>query len=82
MGTEIEGDPGAAGETAAVEKPPSLPARRPAELTTFVAAVVLVGAELSIDLSKEALLAGFTIVGLLPGIVSHYVSLYTAALRR
>lgn len=78
---KIEGDPGNAAETALEERAPSVLQKRPAELTTFVASLVLVAAELGIDLSQEALLAGFVIVGVLPTIVSHYVSLYTAALR-
>lgn len=57
----------------------SLPQRRPAELTTFVAALVAVAAELGFGLSTTVVLAGFAVLGLAPAIVSWYVDLYQDA---
>jgi hypothetical protein len=81
MSAKLQGDPGPAGE-AELEGDPSILQRRPAELSTFIAAVVAVAAELSIDLSTTALLAVFIVIGTLPAIVTHYVTLYTGALNR
>lgn len=63
---------------------PNLPAEtvgRPAELTTFIAALILIAAQVGLDLSTELVLAGFVVLGALPGIVSWYVDHYRSYLR-
>lgn len=59
----------------------TLPARRPAELTTFAGALAAAAAEFGLDLSSETVIAIFLVVGLLPGIVSYVVSIYREAIR-
>ena len=56
--------------------PKKIKARRPAELTTFVAALVAIAGAAGLDLSTEAVIAGFFVVGALPGIVTWLVDLY------
>lgn len=58
---------------------PKLHQRRPAELTTFVGSLVLVGGALGLDVSKDVLLAGFVALGLLPSIVTYYASVFRDA---
>lgn len=58
----------------------SLPSRRPAELTTFVGSLVGIAGALGLDLSTEVVAGGFAALGLLPGIVSHYVGVYRDAI--
>ena len=80
MTEEVDEKAGDLGET----QSPNLPAEtvgRPAELTTFVAALVLVAANLGLDLSTELVLACFVVLGALPGIVSWYIDHYRSYLR-
>lgn len=66
---------------AAEVEPRSLPARRPAELTTFVASLVAVAAAAGLNLSTEVVIAAFGVLGLAPAVVSWYVDLYKDAFR-
>ena len=56
-----------------------LPARRPAELTTFTAALVAVAGAIGFNLSTEAVVGVFVLIGSLPAIVTWAVDLYRDA---
>lgn len=71
------------GDVAEAELPvqrASLATRRPAELSTFVASLVVAGGAVGLDLSAEAVTAAFVVVSLLPAIVSYFVALYREAI--
>ncbi|MGH2761428.1 MAG: hypothetical protein ACRDLD_02420 [Thermoleophilaceae bacterium] len=59
---------------------PTLPQRHPAELTTFIAALVAIAAEFGFELSGGLVVAVFAVIGLLPTIVTWTVGLYRDAL--
>lgn len=60
---------------------PPLRQRHPAELTTFIAGVLVIAAALGLDLSEEQLLAGLAVVTGLPAVVTWFVGLFRDALR-
>ena len=55
--------------------------RHPAELTTFIASLVIAAGALGLDLTTEVVVAGFVIIGGLPAVITWAVNLYRDALR-
>lgn len=68
----ITNDSGPAGEVTKA----SLPREHPAETTTFIASLVVIAGVLGLDLSTEAVVAVFAVIGLLPTMVTWIVNLY------
>lgn len=68
------------GPAAEVETAP-LRTRHPAEVTTFLAGVLVIAAALGLSLSEEQLLAGLAVVTGLPAVITWAVNLYRDALR-
>jgi hypothetical protein len=66
--------------TAPVIRAP-LRARRPAEVTTFLAGVLILAAAFGLNLSEEQLLAGIAVVTGLPSVVTWIVGVFRDALR-
>jgi hypothetical protein len=67
----------AAGETT----PGPLRQRHPAELTTFIASLVIAAGALGFEVSTEVVVACFVLIGTLPAIVTWAVNLYRDAFR-
>jgi len=55
--------------------------RHPAELTTFLAGVLVIALAFGVNLTEELLLAGLAVVTGLPTVVTWLVNLYRDALR-
>ena len=54
-------------------------AERPAEITTFIAGALVLAAYFGLDVSETVVLAGLTVVTLLPAVVTYIVNIYRGA---
>lgn len=69
---------GPAGEE--VQKKP-LRQRHPAELSTFIASLVVAAGALGLDIGTEVVVAAFVLIGSFPSIITWAVNLYRDTLR-